>query len=158
VTDRDVLFAQAEAAYQVYQARLREAKAEIQARVEAETQDDLVALAETLHTLHAQGLTKELLRRATKKYGKSDEFNAIWNATTPDEVVDLRKKASVEKTKVEEPTWKWVGDGELEVPGVGVVTGVELEDGEYVVFDSAEQYDQDDYSAIIKAAREALLS
>lgn len=68
-------------AYQAAQKSRRERiRAEVEQRVEAESQEATAALARALHEAHAAGMSKRDLRNAVRAYTNADRWNKLWNA------------------------------------------------------------------------------
>lgn len=91
--ERIALENEAREVYEAYQRRKGEIERIIRERVEreiaAEQGNALVELSRKMHEFYRQGLPKQAIRVATKKYGNNAEFLKIWNAHQPDDDFSL---------------------------------------------------------------------
>lgn len=113
------------------------------------------SVSKRLHELHAAGLPKAALRRATRAYGNSDVFNKNWwEPYTPETEVDLRVN-TLKPVEAVKQDYRWVSADVLEVEfadGTSVVVeGIYVEhetktdgDEEWIthtpVYDNPESY------------------
>lgn len=149
--------------YDEFQANLNAHRTQLMNEVEKKLDEERIEFSQKMHEAYAKGVSKAMIRSATRKAGNPTAFNKLWSAFTPDQEIDLR---TVSKNSVASEVvrwWRWVDDmlyvtidGDHEVAATGVRYEIDPDSGsEFVVFDSPDSFG-DEYPQVAKAATEAL--
>lgn len=79
--------------------RKAEMLAELEVRLEADVQAELVKLSQSVRTAYGMGVPKQVLRKATRAYTNTPYWNRIWDAAADDVQVPDRASKKAEEIK-----------------------------------------------------------
>lgn len=156
-------FEELQDAYDEYQTRARQTRKELMRELEDALEDrlrpDTLALSQKMHQARAEGMRMLQLRKAVRKAGDPEGFNALFNAYDPGVKIDLRRKEQVESDDVAEQaqeTVRWVGENYVVVVGEREYTLENLSrTGEEVTWDNYLDHLGPDYIRLVELAGEA---